>query len=165
MNPKEIAQHVLLEHGISALPVNVHSICRQQRITVLYDDEAKTWEGIATVVRGQPYILLRCGLSPERERYVLAHEIGHLIQGHVGSWRTVADRPALPRPIQEREATTFGMELIMPETESPFSSADEIQRSCGVSRPLAMYRYTQLSGNAQKRATTRKERAVCVTNS
>lgn len=66
------------------------------------------------------------------------------MQGHVGSWGNVADRPDIPRRIQEREAITFGMEFIMPKTLLPSIKVDDIQRLCRVSHALAIYHCTQI---------------------
>ena len=127
----------------TTLPIDVHEICRRLNVKVLYDDKAKNWEGVATVFKGRPIVVLKAGLSPERERYVLAHEIGHLMLGHVGAWETVADRPKLPHCVQEREAIAYGMELIMLQAVLCTADVDEIQQRCGVSRATAVYRHSQ----------------------
>lgn len=54
-----------------------------------------------------PMTVVHRNLSPERQRFVLAHELGHLVH-HEG-------QP--PRPDAEREADRFAEELLMPAAE------------------------------------------------
>ncbi|CAL9304177.1 ImmA/IrrE family metallo-endopeptidase [Streptomyces bangladeshensis] len=54
-----------------------------------------------------PLFVLNEGLSPERQRFVLAHEIGHMVM-HEGD---------LPRETAEKEADSFAEELLMPAAE------------------------------------------------
>lgn len=147
---KELARQVLSDYGVTELPVDVHNLYRQQKITVLYDDEAAGWDGIAAIKCRQPYILLRRGLSLARERYVIAHELGHLWLGHVGAWGNTVDRSETIKQVREREATEFAMELLMPLYALSVlraNTAEEIQNWCGVNYPLAVYRQKQIARN------------------
>jgi Zn-dependent peptidase ImmA (M78 family)/DNA-binding XRE family transcriptional regulator len=54
-----------------------------------------------------PIFVLNSDLSPERQRFVLAHELGHLVM-HEGE---------PPRETAEREADSFAEELLMPAAE------------------------------------------------
>lgn len=54
-----------------------------------------------------PLFVLNQSLSPERQRFVLAHELGHMVM-HEGE---------PPRETAEREADSFAEELLMPSVE------------------------------------------------
>lgn len=54
-----------------------------------------------------PLFVVNAGLSPERQRFVLAHEIGHMVM-HEGE---------PPRETAEKEADAFAEELLMPAAE------------------------------------------------
>lgn len=52
-----------------------------------------------------PVVLLNHGTPAERQRYTLAHELGHMVLHQV------------PRPEQEKQANSFAAELLMPARE------------------------------------------------
>ncbi|WP_259275830.1 XRE family transcriptional regulator [Micromonospora chalcea] len=53
----------------------------------------------------RPLFLLNTGLPPDRERFTLAHELGHLVMHEI------------PRPEAEAEADRFAAEFLMPAAE------------------------------------------------
>ena len=48
----------------------------------------------------------------EKQRFVCAHELGHVLMGHVGAWGHIADSRDLPKYIKERAAMVFAVELL-----------------------------------------------------
>lgn len=68
-------------------------------------------EGYATVLHGKAYIFLKRGRSKETCRFTLAHELGHLLLGHIGDWNSIRGRD-LPKDQQENEADRFAKQLL-----------------------------------------------------
>lgn len=108
---KELARRVLLESGARGLPVDVWDICeRCGIITATYRSEKKS-PGCCFVYEGVPMIFVDERMREEKQRFVCAHELGHILMGHVGAWGCIADSRDLPRFIKEHAAMVFAVEL------------------------------------------------------
>lgn len=139
---KETAQWVLLEHGCTELPVKTYPICERMGISSkLYysaDDNmrnrkpyiftrkrssAKIGGGYCTILKGKPYSFVDNRRCIEYQRFTVAHELGHIMHGHVGAWQWVSEDGVLhvvtdrtiPCGEMEQEADAFASELLMPE--------------------------------------------------
>lgn len=114
MGPIENLVEVLERHGILVLP---------------YDMQSLGIDAIATWPRdGVPVIFLARNAPPDRQRFTLAHELGHAIMHD------------LPREEQEAEADQFASEFLMPaeairqDLEQPtFASLLQLKERWGVS--------------------------------
>ena len=69
------------------------------------------WAGGAGIVDGIPRIWLRDEDPPERQRFTLAHELGHILLHHVAV--PFRDDTFTGSP-KENEANRFAFELLMP---------------------------------------------------
>ena len=100
------------------LPVLVESIAED--LLGLYVEEDEDLECSGVLVPAERRVLLRGGEPPTRQRFTLAHEVGHWIcqvkEGHDAPiYCRVADvAPDAGRAL-EREANVFAAELLMPE--------------------------------------------------
>lgn len=195
MNPKEIAQHVLLEHGISELPIKVSDLCRAIGITAKLTkpfELRSSGGGIATVLHFKPYILIDPSYCKAYQKFTAAHEVGHLLLGHVGSW---VDAKGIRRPSEicvEPDANAFAEELTMPECvlmscgittvrqikklcrilpEDSKRTAERVRQRLKSSDPFTpteqrlVQQFADYIQQHTKKSVCRKERAVCVTNS
>ncbi|MBQ9862112.1 MAG: ImmA/IrrE family metallo-endopeptidase [Clostridia bacterium] len=194
MNPKEIAQHVLLEHGISELPVRVANLCDEFGITIKVANSLrmKEYMGLAMVVDKKPYIIIETSYCIESQKFTAAHELGHLLLGHVGSWK---DASGIQRPSEtciEPDANAFAEELTMPECvlmSCGITTVRQIKKLCRILpedskrtaervrqrlksgdpfTPTEQWIVRQFADYIQQhtaKSVYRKERAVCATNS
>lgn len=77
-------------------------------LTQLPDVDAETIDAFSAAVHGRPMIVLSHKGNPMRQRFSVAHELGHLL---------LHPDPAPGSGVHEREANTFAAELLMPAAE------------------------------------------------
>ncbi len=65
---------------------------------------------------GAAYILINSDKRRVRRRFTIAHELGHLVMGHLRGGQVVIDETLNERAPQEREANAFAAGLLMPES-------------------------------------------------
>ncbi|MBQ7037744.1 MAG: ImmA/IrrE family metallo-endopeptidase [Clostridia bacterium] len=195
MNPKEIAQHVLLEHGISGLPFGVGDLSRALGITAKLTKpfEIQEWGGgIAHLMNNEPYIFVDPSYCIEYQKFTAAHEIGHILLGHLGSWTDANGTQYANRKCNEAEANAFAEELTMPECvlmSCGITTVRQIKKLCRIlpedsKQVVERVRQRLKSGDPftpteqqlvrqfadyiqqhTKKSVCRKERAACATNS
>lgn len=111
MNPRDTARDLISKHGLSEqVPVNLSALCRLLGIKVVFCAGDKL-HGAAISGPEEHVILVNENLPVVRQRFTIAHEIGHLIMGHRGvAFKTDADS----REKMELEANLFAGEILMP---------------------------------------------------
>jgi Zn-dependent peptidase ImmA (M78 family) len=116
-NPQTAAELVLRSRWDGTLPVPVGDLAKS--MGVLVAARAGPFSGrflsSSQSPRGIPTIEFNHGDSFNRQRFALAHELGHFAMGHANtpedgpeSFREGVDDP------KERDANRFAMELLMP---------------------------------------------------
>ena len=147
----------LIRSGSESLPTSVYSVadCFGIRITT-YDEFTRVYDisrqdlyayasrgGFSMLVEGRFLCVLNpCLCHQPRRKWTAAHELGHILSGHIVS------ESCTPTPEQEKEADRFAAELLAPLTVLHFcgvSSAAEIERLCGISRQAAEIRFAELT--------------------
>ena len=155
---RDLAWRVLLECGIEELPVKPSIVCRKYG-WVLSDYQSgagcigalglaglmERTDGFCTVTAHHTYIFFDSSLPSGRQRFTVAHEIGHLLLGHVGpGMATVENRePTGSEREEERQANQFAARLLAPACvlhEIGALTPEAIQRACGISRQAAQVR-------------------------
>ena len=140
---------LLTEQSITYLPIDLDQIMaslsiKAVAVSLVRQRGVVVPEGIDgfTVIRGgdraQYLLVYRDDISFERLRWTLAHELGHILLGHLRSGRRAAGHGR-----QEEEANYFAKELLMPLpvlARLDARSAAAISRLCGVSREAAQIR-------------------------
>lgn len=151
------AAEVLLMAGVSSLPVDMKVIAAANGIKLMsYESCAECYdmdigqmyreisplgfsfrdeEGYVAAVNANA-----CG--KHRRRWTMAHEISHILLGHVSTEVKGMDEGC------ERSADRFAAELLAPLPVLHFccvSSAEELGRLCGISRQAAEIRFRQLT--------------------
>lgn len=91
--------------------VTILSICKRLDIAVKWIEGTHLPSGYAVVVEKRAYILLKRGQSAKECSVILAHELAHILLGHVGSWNTVPGR-TLSKAEQEKEAKLFAAKIL-----------------------------------------------------
>lgn len=147
----------LLISGQISLPVSVSAVAAAAGIKVIdyaafrahfensLDDICRmvSYAGFSMLADGRMVAVLNSQLCyAPRRKWTAAHEVGHLLSGHI------TDPPTLLTQRQEREADDFAAELLAPLTVLHFcgvSSATEIEKLRGISRQAAEFRFQELS--------------------
>lgn len=155
---RDMAWRVILECGIDALPVKPSDICRHYGwILSDYRNGERaiealglSWltgrtDGFCTVTEHYTYIFYDSTLPGGRQRFTAAHEIGHLLLGHVGpGMATVQNRePTGTEGEAERQANQFAARLLAPACvlhEIGAVTAEEIRQVCGISLQASEFR-------------------------
>lgn len=145
---RDLAWEILLREGVRALPVDVLEICRRLGIVVQqYDELYSEGDGFSTVIDGVPYICIRRGQSWQRARFTVAHELGHILLGHVGKYTLVNREPSPHDDPVEQAANGFAARLLAPACVlwgCRVSSAAEIAALCDISAVAAGYRWERM---------------------
>lgn len=84
-------------------------------------------------------IVLNCALTDSEERFVLAHELGHAIMHENLNTTFLMDHTLFSKNKFEREANTFAVELLVPDTEiteNPDLTLSQLARMTGYTEEL-----------------------------
>ena len=153
-DPRAAAWEVLIRMDVRELPVRVIYLCSALSIDVRYDDSlADGADGKTIMYAGGPIIFLDPLATPARNKFTTAHELGHILLGHVGEYRLVY-RTRAPRenPI-EQAANAFASCLLAPACVLWGCGAQterDIMRLCGISREDARRRMAQMKERYQE---------------
>lgn len=140
--PAAAAGLVRAAWGVPTGPV-VHLVRTLERrgivLTRLPGVDAETIDAFSAALHGRPVIVLSHKGNPMRQRFSVAHELGHLL---------LHPEPAPGSRVHEREANTFAAELLMPAAEirdrlpSPVdvTTLKEVADGYGVSVAALAYR-------------------------
>lgn len=154
-NARDAAWRILIDCEVDRLPVDLNVVCRKLgvRLRSYLSADALvqkigargTTDGALLFYRGDPLILYDSELPPGRVRFTVAHEIGHLVLGHVApGQRTMVNREPSPgdNPT-ETSANQFAARLLAPACVLwglGLHTADEITEACHISKQAARFR-------------------------
>lgn len=124
---KQRVTKLLEEQGIHSAPVNVKKITKKLKAQVRYSPLDEELSGMVYIKDGKPIIGVNALHHPNRQRFTLAHEIGHLVLHREEISKAIhvdKDFPMLMRDSvssngideMEIEANLFAAELLMPES-------------------------------------------------
>lgn len=144
---RDSAWKILLDCRVTSLPVRVSAVCRQLgiHIRVLATDDPR--DGVSTIIGDVPYIGINRTRTPERLRFTVAHEVGHIILGHVGRYDLVNREPSPTDSPVEQAANVFASRLLAPACVlwgCRVRCAEDIRQLCGISRAAAEYRMERM---------------------
>ena len=146
---RDLAWQILRREKIRALPVDAVEICRRLGITVREYTEPRpeVGDGFSCFLGGVPYIFIRSGQSRQRCRFTVAHELGHILLGHVGKYELVNREPSPHDDPVEQAANIFAARLLAPACVlwgcRAFSAA-EIAAICDISATAAGIRWERM---------------------
>ena len=157
-NARDTAWRILLDCNIDRLPVNLNTVCRKLKIRVLtYGQNTKLIEraclsqavhrtdGMTFYAGETPIILFDEKILPARAKFTVAHELGHIILGHVksGSVTTLNREPHPKDAPEERAANQFAARLLAPACVLwglDVHTAEAIVELCHISNQAAQFR-------------------------
>ena len=146
---RDAAWQCLIDTNICSLPVKTLKIAERFGIKVISDSDVELLKpseyGCCIVDEdGNWTIIYNDSDTPGRVRFTIAHELGHILLGHdieegFGHYRRIVRN----KPITETQADEFAARLLAPACvlwALDITSADEIERICGISHQAALYR-------------------------
>lgn len=163
-NSRDLAWKVILDLNFVTLPIKVSDICHKLGIQVRSYEKAihllekynlvyKTLEsdGFTLGINGRYTILFNEHCSIQRNRFTTAHELGHILLGHIpknGIYITTINREPSSRdkPL-EQQANVFASRLLAPLCvlkSLGVSDAREIAKLCDISETAAQFRFNRL---------------------
>lgn len=145
-NSRDMAWQILLDLGVCSLPVKVSDVCRQIGVQVKVTELEGT-SGEVRILRGVPWILVSADDPPVRQRFTVAHELGHILLGHVGKYELVNREPSPEDNPIEQAANVFAARLLSPACVlwgCRVRSAEDIAELCQISLPAARYRWQRM---------------------
>lgn len=162
-NARDAAWRILLDCGIDCLPVSLNVVCRRLKIKVLtyrkgaelikragIVQTAHRTDGMTFYVQSTPVVLYDERKSPQRAKFTVAHELGHIIMDHVkpGYFTTMNREPQPGDAPEERAANQFAARLLAPACVlwgMGVQSTEEIMELCRISRPAAEFRAQRMA--------------------
>ena len=111
------AQEVLSKYWDKKLPVDVLSIVKSLGLDAYSLSEEEMKEGVSgryEVQSGVPALFVNTQEPLTRQRFTLAHELGHFCLNHGNSFRDTRESMYSYDP-KEYEANIFAADLLMPE--------------------------------------------------
>jgi Zn-dependent peptidase ImmA (M78 family) len=152
--------NLLRQAGELSAPINPLRIASYLGIDVYTTDfteeDGKNVSGIVAVEDGQPVIYVSASDPYVRQRFTIAHEIGHVYCGHLTDKENnelIDDEVRLRSAnwnLEERQANVFAARLLMPATLIRQSinggciSVEELSELFNVSEQAMMYRLRNL---------------------
>ena len=155
---RDKAWQILIDCNVDKLPVSTAALCEHYGWVLADYQEGKAaidllglsslterTDGFCAVTDHFTYIFYNSVLPVGRQRFTVAHEIGHLALGHVGQGRvTTINREPNPKDSQEEtQANQFAARLLAPACvlhELGATTPKAIQQVCGLSRQAAEFR-------------------------
>lgn len=142
-NVRDNVWKLLIDLGISELPIRPGLICKRLGITIRFGDLPPDNDGVSFFAGQIPIIVVSNNVSLPRQRFTAAHELGHILLGHVGEYKLVNREPSSEDNPIEQAANVFASRLLAPACVlwgCGATSADQIASLCNISMSAAQFR-------------------------
>lgn len=149
---RNAAWQALIDGNIVSLPTPLKSIVRlanarivdNAKINLLRDNQL----GCLAMLKGSLYIVLDRTVSVQRQRYTLAHELGHILLRHTLSKATLnRDSVIVYADPQEYQAERFAIDILAPACVLwglDLHTPEEIAKACNISMQSATIRASRM---------------------
>lgn len=162
-NARDAAWRILLDCKIDCLPVDLNAICRKLKIRVLAYGKnlgmieraelvplVRHADGVTFYAQDMPIVLFDEAKPQPRARFTVAHELGHIVLGHVrpGSVTAANREPQPGDSPEETAANQFAARLLAPACVLwglGVHTPEEIMELCWISRPAAEFRAQRMA--------------------
>ena len=145
-NDRDLAWKIILDTGIRNLPVKIVRVCNSFNIKVKgcnMESSGKT----ALSPDGGYMILINSREPPKRQRFTCAHELGHILLGHVDELGKAYRDPHKEDNPHETDANVFASRLLAPSIvlrDIGAFTANDISRIFDISIEAARFRAERL---------------------
>ena len=146
-NTRDTVWRLLIDLNVSELPINTVKVCAELGIKLHYYEPTDESDGMSCYINDVPHIFVCSSVSPERRRFTIAHEIGHIILGHVGKYELVNREPSSTDNPIEQAANVFASRLLAPACVlwgCNVQTAEQIQELCRISKTAAGFRMQRM---------------------
>ena len=148
-NSRNSTWHLLLDLDIKELPIKITDLCRRISIPVKFADLGAEQDGYTVMINGQPIIVINSLKrdNTARMRFTVAHELGHIMLGHVGVYELVNREPSPEDDEIEQQANIFASRLLAPACVlwgCNVQSPEEIMQLCDISHQAAQFRFERM---------------------
>ena len=157
---RDAVWRILLDAEVDSLPVNIVALCRKLGVRVKRYELADDENGVSLLTTLGPLILIRPELSSEKKRYVLAHELGHFILGHVEEFGQMCSKTNDADNPMEREAEAFAVRLLAPACVlwgCGISDASQLESLCDIPPEIAQKRMKRMKVLNERNSYLRAE--------
>lgn len=155
---RDLSWRVLLETGTHELPVKVSRICEAYGVTLRsykagiplirelgLEAQCEASDGFTVRSGGRCYVFYNAEQAPGRVRFTIAHELGHVLLGHLGEGEhTVYNREPSPEDApEEHTANVFASRLLAPACVLHALGSvtpEQIAAVCDISMAAARFR-------------------------
>lgn len=147
INSRNLAWEIILQEEIKELPVKISALCRQMGIKLKYYIPMDNNGGKAELINGTAVIFVNENDEPERQRFTIAHELGHILLGHVGKYQLVNREPSADDNPIEQAANVFAVRLLAPACVlwgCGVQQAEDIMQLCKISYTASCYRMERM---------------------
>ncbi len=146
---RDAAWQILIDFKISSLPVKITDLCKELGVEVKLAKIDSESDGFSFMKEGSPIIVLNANCTnTSRLRFTCAHELGHIILGHVGLYELVNREPSPSDNRIEHEANVFASRLLAPACVlwgCRVKSPEDIIKLCDISYAAAEYRMQRMN--------------------
>lgn len=145
---RDLAWKILINENVTELPVKVGALCKSMGIRMQYYSPVDQNDGYSIITNGQPRIFVSKDCPITRQRFTAAHELGHVLLGHVGKYALVNREPNPGDNPIEQAANVFASRLLAPacvlwalDARTP----EEIADLCQISHQAAAFRSERMA--------------------
>ena len=163
-NARDNAWCYLIRHKVKELPVDVFALCRKDKIAMVpysapesrhmaelvgVGDWVDRTDGFAVQIAGTSAIFWNDTLPITRQRFTVAHELGHIFNGDLCFVPTFRNKePSENDDPQETAANIFAARILSPACvlwALNVKDANTVAELCNISQTAATWRYKRLS--------------------
>lgn len=146
-NARDAAWRLLIDLDVHTLPVQITTVCKRLGVAVKLYKPTDGNDGQSFILSGRPVILVSATVPPARQRFTAAHELGHILLGHVGRYQLVNREPEPGDNPIEQAANVFASRLLSPACVlwgCGAKTPDQIAALCDISHRAAEFRATRM---------------------
>lgn len=122
-NVRNNTWQMLIDCQVDTLPIKITKICQSIGIKAIpynndilqhYGVDKRKNDGFCIVLQGSPFIFYNPEVMDKRKRFTIAHELGHIMQGHLDTRHMLNREPEESDTPEEQEANMFAARLLAP---------------------------------------------------